>query len=80
MENELASRVDQSALRWVGHVERIDEYHMARRVMMAEVSGGQVKGRPWYVCMVGWLVGVKVALGSSGSQRLCEGLDEVVHM
>ena len=37
---ELASRADQRVLRWFGHLERIDEYSMARRVSMAEVSGG----------------------------------------
>ena len=42
---ELASRVAQRLLRWFGHVERIDEYRMARRVLMAEVSGGRVPGR-----------------------------------
>ena len=40
IERELASKVDQRVLRWFGHVERMDEYHMARRVLMAEVSGG----------------------------------------
>ena len=38
----IASRADQRVLRWFGHVERMDEYRMARRVLMAEVSGGQV--------------------------------------
>ena len=33
---------------------------MARRVLMAEVSGGQVRGRP----RLGWMDGVKVALGN----------------
>ena len=33
-ERELASRVDQRVLRWFGHVERMDEYCMARRVSM----------------------------------------------
>ena len=42
IERELASRADQRALRWFGHVKRMDEYHMARRVLMAEVSGGRV--------------------------------------
>ena len=42
IERELVSRV----LRWFGHVERMDEYHMARRVLMAKVSGGRVQGRP----------------------------------
>ena len=46
IERELASRADQRALRWFGHVERMDEYRMARRVLMAEVSGGRVRGRP----------------------------------
>ena len=46
IERELASRADQRVLRWLGHVERMDEYRMARRVLMAEVSGGRVQGRP----------------------------------
>ena len=62
IERELASRADQRVLRWFGHVERMDEYRMARRVLMAEVSGGQVRGRP----RLGWMDGVKVALGNRG--------------
>ena len=46
IEMELASGADQRVLRWFGHVERMDEYRMARRVLMAEVSGGRVRGRP----------------------------------
>ena len=42
IERELASRADQRVLRWFGHVERIDKYCMARRVLMAKVSGGQI--------------------------------------
>ena len=38
IEREFASRADQRVLRWFGHVERIDEYRVARRVLMAEVS------------------------------------------
>ena len=59
---ELASRVDQRVLRWFGHVERIDKYRMARRVLMAEVSGGRVRGRP----RLGWMDGLKVGLGLRG--------------
>ena len=40
----------------------MDDYHMARRVLMAEVSGGWVRGRP----RLGWMDGVKVALGNRG--------------
>ena len=57
IERELASRADQRVLRWFGHVERLDEYRMARRVLMAEVSSGRVRGRP----RLGWMDGVKLA-------------------
>ena len=54
IERELASIADQRVLRWFGHVERMDEHHMARRVLMAEVSGGRLRRRP----MLGWMDGV----------------------
>ena len=53
IERELASREDQRVLRWFGHVEIMDEYCMARKVLMAEVSGGRVRGRP----RLGWKKG-----------------------
>ena len=62
IERVLVSRADKRVLRWFGHVERIDEYRMARRVLMAEVSGGRVRGRS----RLGWMDGVKVALGNIG--------------
>ena len=42
IEIELASRADQRVLRWFLHSQRMNEHRMARRVMMAEVSGGRV--------------------------------------
>ena len=62
IERELSSRADQRVLRRFGHVERMDEYRMARRVLMAEVSMERVRGRP----RLAWMNGVKVALGSRG--------------
>ena len=62
IERELASSADQKVLRWFGHVERMDDYRTARRVLMAEVSGGRVRGRP----RLGWMDGVNVALGNRG--------------
>ena len=59
---ELASRAAQRVLRWFGHVERMDVHRMARRVLMAEVSGGRVRGIP----RLGWMDGVKVALSNRG--------------
>ena len=61
-ERELASRADQRVLRWFGHVERMVEYRMARRALMAELSLGRVRWRP----RLGWMDGVKVALGNRG--------------
>ena len=62
IEKELASRTDQRVSRWFGHVERIYEYRMARRVLVVDVSGGRVWGRP----RLGWINGVKIALVSVG--------------
>ena len=60
IERELASRTDQRVLRWFGHLERMDEYRMARRLLMAEVSGGRVRLRP----RLGWMDDVKAASGN----------------
>ena len=60
IERELTSRANQRVLRWFGHVERMDEYRMARRALMAKVSGRWVRRRP----RLGWMDGVKVALGN----------------
>ena len=62
IESELASRADQRTLRWFGHVERMDEYRTARRVLMAKVSGERVRWKP----RLGWIDDVKVALGNRG--------------
>ena len=62
IERKLASRADQRVLRWFGHVEKMDQYRMARRVLMAEVRGGWERGRS----RLGWMDVVKVALGNRG--------------
>ena len=58
----LASRAEQTISRWFGHVERMDEYRMVRRVLMADVSGGRVWGRP-RLC---WMDSMKMAMGCRG--------------
>ena len=40
----------------------MDSYRTARRVLMAEASLGRVRGRP----RLGWMDGLKVALGNRG--------------
>ena len=49
-------------LRCFGLVERMDEYSMTRRVLMAELSGERVRGRP----KLGWMNVVMVALSNRG--------------
>ena len=44
IERESTSKSDQRVFRWFWHVERMDEYRMARKVLMAEVSLGRVRG------------------------------------
>ena len=62
IERKLARRADQRVLSWFGHVERMDDYRMTRRVLMAGVSGGRVPGRP----RLSWMDGMKVALCNRG--------------
>ena len=49
IERELASRADHRVLRWFRHVERMDEYRMARRVLMANARKIGKSGEPWYI-------------------------------
>ena len=61
-EMELARRADQRVLRGFGRLERMEEYRFAIRVLMMEVGGCPVRGRP----RLGWMDGMKVALGNRG--------------
>ena len=51
-------------------MERMDEYRMPRRMLIAEVSGGRVRGRP----RLGWMDGVNVALGNRGMTGGCPSM------
>ena len=62
IERELANRMNRRVLRWFGRMERVNEYRISRRVLMAEVSGRRERGRP----RLGWMDGVKVTLGNRG--------------
>ena len=55
---ELAARVDMNVLRWFGHVERMDNERLLKKVMNAKVDGRSARGRPRF----GWMDGVKRAL------------------
>ena len=51
-------RVDVNVLRWFGHVERMDNERLLKKVMNAKVDGRSARGRPRF----GWMDGVKRAL------------------
>ena len=55
---ELATRVDKNVLRWLGHVERMDNERLLKKVVNAKVEGRSARGRPRF----GWMDGVKRAL------------------
>ena len=51
----------------------MDEYPMARSVLMAEVSGGRVRGR----LRLGWMDAVKMALGNRNDGGGCASMSEI---
>ena len=73
MVRKLDDRVDARVLRWFGHMMRMDNGRLVKRVMELEVSGSRPRGRPKF----GWMDGVKQALRrrdiSGASERACNG-------
>ena len=55
---KLAARVDVNVLRWFGHVERMDNERLLKKVMNAKVDRGSAREKPRF----GWMDGVKRAL------------------
>ena len=58
MRRELAARGDMNVLRWFGHVERMDNELVLKKVINEKVDGRSARGRPRF----GWVDGVKGAL------------------
>ena len=55
---ELAARVDMNVLRLLGHVERMDNGQLLKKVMNAKVDGRSARGRTRF----GWMDGVERVL------------------
>ena len=55
---KLTTRVDMNALRWFGHVERMDNDQLLKKEMNVKVDVRSARGRPRF----GWMNGVKRAL------------------
>lgn len=62
MNVELAGRSDERVLRWFGHMERMDDERLVKKVMNSRMNGSRPRGRPRY----GWMDGVKRALSDRG--------------
>ena len=58
----MSGRVERCVLRWFGHVERMNDERMAKRVYVSGVDGRRGRGRPNRV----WMDGVKEALNKRG--------------
>ena len=58
----IGEKMDQSVLRWFGHVERMEDDRLVKRVYDSEVMGGRRRGRP-RKC---WIDGVKEVLERKG--------------
>ena len=61
-EVSVCKKVDQSVLRWFGHVERMEEDRLVKRVYQSDVMGVRRRGRP----RRGWMDGVIDILGKKG--------------
>jgi len=55
---KLEDRIDSCSLRWFGHMVRMDEGRLVKKVLKSEASGRRPRGRPKF----GWMDGVKQAL------------------
>ena len=58
----VSQRIDKGVLRWFGHVERMGDERMAKRVYESDVRGVRRRGRP-RKC---WMDGVKEVLARKG--------------
>ena len=54
----VSERMDQSTLRWFGHVERMEDDRLAKKVYILEMQGPRCRGRPHKR----WMYGVKEVL------------------
>ena len=62
VERKLSEKVDQRVLGWYGHMVRMREERLTKRVWKAEASGARLRGRP----EKRWMDGVVRALGVRG--------------
>ncbi|WP_435325978.1 hypothetical protein, partial [Klebsiella pneumoniae] len=59
---EMSARAEQRVLQWFGHVERMDEERLVKKIAESEARGVRLRGRP----RMGWMDSVKRALDVRG--------------
>ncbi len=59
---ELSERAEQRVLLWFGHVEKMEEEHLVKKITRSDVRGVRPRERP----RMGWLGSVKRTLGAKG--------------
>ena len=58
----LSTRADQRVTKWFGHMERMDDERMVKKIWRAQVEGVGARGRP----RRSWMDGVRSWLGDRG--------------
>ena len=78
IERELVSRADQRVLRWLRYVERMDEYYMARRVLITTSRSKRRSGtRLTEVRLDGWCEVSLEQLKNDGAWRLRDNAKQI---
>ena len=84
---EMSKRVDRKVLKWFGHVERMGDERLTKKVYKSEVGGVRGRGRPHFR----WIDGVKDAckrrrMGLATARMRCRNrsewrgvTDEILH-
>jgi hypothetical protein len=44
--DEIQNQIKRSRLRWFGHVKRMDEHRIPKRLLEMKISGRRPRGRP----------------------------------
>ena len=59
---ELSQRAEQKGLQWFGHMERMNDDRMTKKIMRSEVGGRRQRGKP----KTRWKDSIKKSLGKRG--------------
>ena len=62
VDSKLSYRAEQRGLRWYGHMERMNDRRMTKRVMNSKAEGVTTRGRP----KMGWKEGIRNSLHARG--------------